>query len=68
MTKTSFPPKLRQSQILRTEVAERMSERKPTWLSLKRLDRFNPLVAVRPMLTPMAPGEQAGGRPPEPAP
>ena len=34
-----------------------MTDRKPTWLTLKRLQTFNPLAAVRPMLTPMAEGE-----------
>lgn len=31
-------------------------DRKP-WLFVRRLDRWNPLAAVRPMLAPMAPGE-----------
>ena len=32
-------------------------ERKP-WLFLKRLERWSPLAAVRPMLTPLAADEQ----------
>lgn len=31
-------------------------DRKP-WLFMKRLERWSPLAAVKPMLAPMAPGE-----------
>ncbi len=41
-----------------------MNRTKPQWLSLKRIQSWNPLLAVRPMLTPMADGELGAGQPP----
>lgn len=35
-----------------------MDPDKKPWLFLKRLERWSPLAAVRPMLTPTAPGER----------
>ena len=38
-----------------------MDEPRKPWLFVKRLKTWNPLAAVRPMLAPMAPGEQGEG-------
>jgi hypothetical protein len=43
-----------------------MNPDKKPWLFLKRLERWSPLAAVRPMLAPMAPGEQPQTAAPRP--
>jgi hypothetical protein len=58
LTKISFPDILRQPLMPRSGGPTMNDDRKP-WLFMKRLQRWSPLADVRPMLAPMAPGEQS---------